>query len=88
MTPTNGAAPSGIPAPIRTSGSGAAPAGPVAGGIHWQTGAEPALVVRMLSTQDAQSSIAPYAYMTGTSTLRDAAGKVVATSDEPGRAND
>lgn len=66
----------------------AAPAGPVAGWIHWQTGQEPALVVRMLSSQDVQSSIAPYAHMTGTSTLRNANGEVVATSDEPGRAND
>jgi hypothetical protein len=42
----------------------------------------------MLSSQDADSSIAPYAHMTGTSTLRDANGKVVATSDQPGSAND
>ncbi|GAA4505916.1 hypothetical protein GCM10023191_062320 [Actinoallomurus oryzae] len=66
----------------------AAPAGPAAGSLHWQTGQEPALVVRMLSSQDAQSSIAPYAHMTGTSTLRDANGRVIATSDQPGSAND
>jgi hypothetical protein len=41
----------------------------------------------MLSSAAAKSGLAPYAYMTGTSTLRDATGKVVATSDQPGRAN-
>jgi hypothetical protein len=44
--------------------------------------------MRMLSSADAKSELAPYAHMTGTSTLRDAAGNVVATSDEPGAAQD
>lgn len=49
-----------------------APFGPAAGWLHWQTASEPALVVRMLSQPDAVSQIAPYAHMTGTSTLRNA----------------
>jgi hypothetical protein len=69
----------------------AAPLGPSAGWIYWSAngpGGEPSLVMRMLSPADAQSSIAPYAHMTGSSTLRDTAGNIVASSDEPSAAQD
>ncbi|GAB3984800.1 hypothetical protein GCM10029978_095560 [Actinoallomurus acanthiterrae] len=69
----------------------AAPLGPSAGWIHWSANGpngEPAMVLRMLSTADAEGGSAPYAHMTGISTLRDAAGNVVATSDDPGRSSD
>jgi hypothetical protein len=66
----------------------AAPLGPSAGIINWSTADEPALALRMLSSADAQSGTAPFAHTTGTSTLRDSDGKIVATSDEPGEAHD
>ncbi|WP_433182324.1 hypothetical protein [Actinoallomurus sp. CA-150999] len=69
----------------------AAPLGPSAGLIYWSAngpGGEPALIMPMLSSGDAKSELGPYAHMTGTSTLRDAAGNVVATSDDPGTSND
>ncbi|GAA4610544.1 hypothetical protein GCM10023195_43650 [Actinoallomurus liliacearum] len=74
-----------------TRGWSAAPLGPSVGKIYWSTngpGGEPALIMSMLSSADAKSQLGPYAHMTGTSTLRDAAGNVVATSDEPGTAQD
>jgi hypothetical protein len=69
----------------------AAPLGPSAGKIYWSANTdpatEPALIMPMLSSADAKSELGPYAHMTGTSTLRDAAGNVVATSDQPGTAH-
>ncbi|MCO5973849.1 hypothetical protein [Actinoallomurus soli] len=58
--------------------------------VIWGTGgddAEPALAVSVLATSTAGGPLAPVTGMTGTSVLRDADGKVVATSDQPGTAH-
>ncbi|MFI0447728.1 hypothetical protein [Actinomadura sp. 6N118] len=65
------------------------PFGLASGTAIWGTheGGEPALAVPMLSTWNTRSQIAPYVGTTGTSTLRNAAGEVVYTSDQPGTAH-
>lgn len=64
-----------------------APFGPVQPKVIWSTGSEPALAVAMHSTWHGKSGLAPYSGAAGTSILRDAAGRVVYTSDQPGTAH-
>ncbi|MFD0899636.1 hypothetical protein [Actinomadura sediminis] len=55
----------------------------------WSTaGGEPSIAVRLLSTWDSTSHLAPYAGTTGTSRLLDAEGREVYRSDRPGVAHD
>jgi len=68
----------------RTREWSAAPVGPAEGALRWSGGSEPSLSTHLLSSADGTAQSIPY--MTGTSTLRNAAGTVVATSDEPGAA--
>jgi hypothetical protein len=61
-----------------------APFGPAAGYLDLDDAGGAVLDVPMLSGPDLESDPAPYSYTTGTSALRDAAGTVVETADQPG----
>lgn len=64
-----------------------APFGPARPTVIWGTGNEPSLAVPMHSTWQGTSALAPYAGAKGTSVLRDAEGREVYRSDEPGTAH-